>query len=52
VFPYYFKILKEEDDKSVVERVLENMREMSVDFGPAVFQNTLEQVVKFMQLLL
>jgi len=44
--------LREEDEKSVVERVLENIREMSVDFGPAVFQNNLEQVLKFIQLLL
>ena len=37
VFPYYFTILKQEDDKGVIERVLENLREMCIDFGPAIF---------------
>jgi hypothetical protein len=29
--------VKQEDDKGVIERVLENLREMSIDFGPAIF---------------
>ena len=37
VMPYYFKLLENEDDKSVIERVLESIRDMSIDFGPAVF---------------
>lgn len=48
VFPYYFTILRQEDDKSVVERVLENFRELSIDFGPAIFQNKLPEVLKFL----
>jgi len=37
VFPYFFTLLKQEDDKVVIERVLENLREMSIDFGPCIF---------------
>ena len=37
VIPYYLKLLAEEDNKEVIERVLENLRDMSADLGPAVF---------------
>jgi hypothetical protein len=47
VLPYYFKIFEQEEDKIVIERVLENMREMSEDLGPAVFENKMERVMKY-----
>ena len=37
VFPYFWKLFDDEDQKAVIERVLENMREMCEDFGPALF---------------
>lgn len=37
LFPYFYKVFDEEDNKEVIERVLENMREMAEDLGPAVF---------------
>jgi hypothetical protein len=47
VLPYYFRIFEQEEDKSVIERVLENMREMSEDLGPAVFEGKMERVMKY-----
>lgn len=37
-YPHYFSVLETEEDKTVVERVLENLREMNEDLGPAAFQ--------------
>ena len=37
VFPYYYRLFDEEENKEVIERVLENLREMSEDYGPAAF---------------
>jgi len=39
VFPYFFKIFDEEDNKEVIERVLSNILELTADFGPGVFAN-------------
>ena len=46
--PYYFKIFDQEEDKSVIERVLENMIQMSEDLGPAAFEQTMDQVMKYL----
>lgn len=37
VYPYYFKIFEQEDDKEVIERTLESLRELTDSFGPAAF---------------
>jgi hypothetical protein len=47
VLPYYLRIFEQEEDKTVIERVLENMRELSEDLGPAVFEGKMERVIKF-----
>ena len=46
VLPYYFKIFEQEDDKEVIERTLEALRELADCFGPAAFANTIQQVFK------
>ena len=38
VFPYFFKIFDQEENKEVIEKVLENLRDLSDDFGPAIFE--------------
>ena len=48
VLPYYFRIFEQEEDKSVIERVLENMRELSEDLGPAVYEGKMERIIKFL----
>uniref|UniRef100_A0A7S3FVR3 Importin N-terminal domain-containing protein n=1 Tax=Strombidium rassoulzadegani TaxID=1082188 RepID=A0A7S3FVR3_9SPIT len=52
VIPYYFKLLEEEEDKTVIERVLENMREMNEDMGPAPFANFMDKLVQQLILFL
>ena len=52
VLPYYFKLLDEEEEKEVIERTLEALRELADWFGPAAFANSLPQVVKYVKLLL
>jgi len=47
VFPYFFLTFEQEDNKEVIERVFENMREMTHDFGPAVFANQMDRVMKY-----
>ena len=52
VLPYYFQTFDQEEDKQVIERVLENMIEMCQDLGPAVFTLTIDKVMKYITLLL
>lgn len=52
VYPYYFKIFEQEDDKEVIERTLESLRELADSFGPAVFANCMAQLGKYIILLL
>ena len=53
VIPYFFELFKTEENKEVIERVLENMREMVIDFGPAVFvlhaPKLIEYIIAFLQ---
>ena len=53
VIPYFFETFKQEENKEVIERVLENMREMLIDFGPAVFvmhaPKVIEIIIAFLQ---
>jgi len=53
MFPYFFQVFEEEDNKEVVERVLENLSELANDFGPAVFNEDImnrltETIIKFL----
>ena len=52
VFPYYYKLFDEEEKKTVVERVLGNMRELTEDYGPGIYLNQMEQTTKYMNLFL
>jgi hypothetical protein len=52
VLPYYFEIFDQEEDKQVVERVLENMIEMCQDLGPGAFSLSMDKVIKYVSLLL
>ena len=45
VLPYYFKIFEQEEEKEVIERTLEALRELADCFGPAAFANCLPNVV-------
>jgi len=45
VFPYYFKLLEQEDDKEVIESVLERLREIAEAFGPASIGVRVEELV-------
>ena len=47
VLPYFFKLLDQEDNKEVIERVLENLRDFCDEFGPAVFQNCMDKLVGY-----
>jgi len=46
------KVLETEENKEVIERVLENLREMCEDFGPAAFRDTMPELVENIILLL
>lgn len=39
VFPYFFSLFEKEDNKEVIERALENLREIAEDFGPGAYVN-------------
>lgn len=52
VFPYFFKIFDDEDNKEVIERVLSNIRELSEDLGPAAFKDNIDKIVKYMIMFL
>lgn len=52
VYPYYFKLFDQEDDKEVIERTLESLRDLVDLFGPAVFANCMDRVGKYIVLLL
>ena len=52
VLPYYFELFQEETNREVIERVLENMCDLTDDFGPAVFNDRIEQIVKFIIMFL
>ena len=52
VLPYYFQVFDQEEDKTVIERVLENMRELSEDLGPAAFQLNVPEIMKYIALFL
>ena len=52
VFPYLFKVLDTEDDKEVVERVLENLRELGEELGPAAYTGVIEEVMKYIVIFL
>lgn len=52
ILPYYFSIFEQEENKEVIERVLENMRELTEDFGPAVYANQMDKIVKYIILFL
>ena len=53
MFPYLFSLFDEEDNKEVIERALSNLTELSIDFGPGVFNDSMEKVtqyiIKFLQ---
>jgi len=52
VYPYYFKLLDQEDDKEVIERTLESLRDLVDAFGPAVFANCMDRIGKYIILFL
>jgi hypothetical protein len=52
VLPYYFSVFDQEEDKSVIERVLENMTELNEDLGPAAFSLCMDKVMKYVTLFL
>lgn len=52
VFPYFFSLFDQEDNKEVIERTLSNMTELTIDFGPGVFANQMEAITKYIILFL
>lgn len=52
VFPYIFKVLEVEDDKEVIERVFENLRELGEELGPAAYTGVIEEVMKHIVIFL
>ena len=47
VFPYYFKLFDQEDDKEVIERVLEALRDMADRLGPGAFRDCMAEQLKY-----
>lgn len=45
VFPYYIKLLEQEEEKEVIESVLERLRDFCEQFGPAVMAEQLDKIV-------
>lgn len=52
VLPYYFKLFDQEDDKEVIERVLEALRDIAERFGPGAFRDCMERHLKYVTQLL
>jgi len=52
VLPYYFQLFEKEDEKEVIERTLEALRELADSLGPGAFANRLPEIVKYITLLL
>ena len=52
VLPYYFELFNEESNREVIERVLENMCDLADDFGPSVFNDKIEQLIKYIIMFL
>lgn len=45
VLPYYIRLLEQEDEKEVIESVLERLREFCEQFGPAAVASQLDKLV-------
>jgi len=52
VFPFFYSTFDQEENKEVIERVLENMRELTEDFGPGVLTDQMENIMKYIGLFL
>mmetsp|Transcript_1414 Transcript_1414/g.1902 ORF Transcript_1414/g.1902 Transcript_1414/m.1902 type:complete len:396 (+) Transcript_1414:2138-3325(+) len=52
VFPYFIRVLETEENKEIIERVLENLREIAEDFGPAAFEQVIPKISEQIVLLL
>lgn len=52
VFPYYFSVFDQEDNKEVIEKALGNLIDLTVDLGPGVFANQLEKITEYIILFL
>lgn len=52
VFPHFFKIFEEEQNKEVIEKTLECMRELSEELGPGAIVNQIDKTVEIINLLL
>jgi hypothetical protein len=52
VFPHFYKVFDDEQNKEVIEKVLENIREIAEELGPAGVDTQMESLTKYMILLL
>jgi len=52
VFPYFYSLFEKEDNKEVIERALENLREIAEDFGPGAYVNQMDNFVKYVNMFL
>jgi hypothetical protein len=52
VFPYFYSIFDQEDNKEVIERVLTNITELTCEYGPGVFANQMDNLTKYMIMFL
>jgi len=53
VFPCYFQMLDDEENKETVEKVLECLRELGEDLGPAAYNGYVaEKLMKYIILFL
>ena len=46
MFDHYYKIFEEEENKEVIEKTLECIREMCEVLGPAAIVNQVEKITK------
>ena len=47
MFPYYYKLFDEEDEKEVIERAIVNLSELAEELGPAAFRNQIPKVTDY-----
>ena len=52
MFPYFYEIFQREDNKEVIERTLSNILELTVDFGPGIFANQMDELTRYIILFL
>lgn len=46
VFPHYFEICNNEQNKEVIEKTLECFREVAEEFGPGSVHSQMDKIVK------